>query len=134
MIIKNVFFLALFIQSSAYIGYGQQFNNNWDLTPNIIKARTMVKKADSLYYSGSYVEAAKIFEKIVELNPEDIESIYNLSISYHLIGNYERAIIYHKMVADFMESDQTDGLVHYKRNGLYNLACAYSLMGILTIP
>lgn len=129
MIIKNVFFLALFILSSAYVSYGQQFNNNWDLTPNIIKARTMVKKADSLYYSGSYVEAAKIFEKIVELNPEDIESIYNLSISYHLISNYERAIIYHKMVADFMESDQTDGLVHYKRNGLYNLACAYSLMG-----
>lgn len=88
------FFLALFIQSSAYISYGQQFNNNWDLPPNIIKARTMVKKADSLYFSGSYVEAAKIFDKIVELNSEDIESIYNLSISYHLIGNYERAIIY----------------------------------------
>ncbi|MGB5849836.1 MAG: tetratricopeptide repeat protein [Ignavibacteriaceae bacterium] len=89
----------------------------------------MVKKADSLFYSGSYVESAKIYEKIVELNPEDIESIYNLSISYHTTGNYERAIKYHKMVADYMESDHTDGLVHYKRNGLYNLACAYSLMG-----
>ncbi len=48
MIIKNVFFLALFILSSAYVSYGQQFNNNGDLTPNIIKAMTMVKKVASL--------------------------------------------------------------------------------------
>ena len=79
MIIKNVFFLALFIQSSAFISYGQQFNSNWDLPADIIKARSMVKEADDLFNSGRYVEAAKIFEKIVELNREDIESIYNLS-------------------------------------------------------
>ncbi len=105
------------------------FNDSWDLPQNIIKARSMVKKADDLFNSGRYVEAAKIFEKIVELNPEDIASIEHLSISYHSIGNYERAIKYHKMVVDFMESDHTDGLAHYKRRGLYNLACAYSLKG-----
>jgi hypothetical protein len=129
MINKTVFFLALFIQSSVSISYGQQSNSSWDLSQNIIEARSMTKKADDLFYSGSYVEAAKIFEKIVELNPEDIQSIYNLSLSYHRVGNYERAIKYHNMVGDFMESDHTDGLTHYKRNGLYNLACAYSLKG-----
>ena len=129
MTLRNVFFLALFIQLSTFISYGQQINSNWDLSPNIITARTMVKKADSLYSSGSYVEAAKIFKKIVELNPEDIESIYWLAMSHHGLGNYEQAIKYHQMVADFMESDHTDGLVHYKRYGLRNLARAYSLKG-----
>jgi len=129
MIFKNVFFLALFIQLSTVISYGQQFNSNWELPQNIITARTMVKMADSLYATGSYVESAKIFEKIVELNPEDIESIYWLSMSYHMLGNYEKAIKYHQMVADFMESDHTDGLVHYMRYGLRNLGRAYSLKG-----
>ena len=129
MTFRNVFFLALFIHLNTFISYGQQINGNWDLSPNIIAARTMVKKADSLYSSGGYVEAAKIFEKIVDLNPEDIESIYWLSMSYHQLGNYEKAIKYHQLVADFMESDHTDGLVHYKRYGLRNLARAYSLKG-----
>jgi hypothetical protein len=125
----QMFLLSLIIQLFSVISYGQQFNSNWELPPDIIKARSLVIVADSIYYAGNYAEAVNIYIEIVELNPEDIESIYNLSFCYHLLGNYEKAIIYHQMVADYMESDHTDGLVHYKRNGLYNLACAYALSG-----
>jgi len=99
------------------------------LPNNIIKARSLVKNADKLYETGKYHEAAKIYEEIIQLNPDDIASLFNLSVCHHLLEDYEKAVKYHKMVADFMKTDDTDGLRHYKRDGLYNLAAAYSLKG-----
>lgn len=119
----------LFCISITSLSYGQKQNEIWDLEPKIIKSRSLVEEADELYFSNQYQKAASLYEQIVELNPDDITSLYNLSLSYHFTGNYEKAIINHIKVSEYMESDRTDGKRHYKRDALFNLACAYSQTG-----
>ena len=125
--LQVIFYTTIFIVSIG-ITYGQRQIEIWNLSVNTEQARELVKDADSLFYLNKYNKAALIYEEIVKLNPQDIESLENLAISYYYLKDYRNSILYYEKVIAYMESDHTDGLRHYKRDGLYNLACVYSLI------
>ncbi len=77
-----------------------------------------VSEADSLYDAGSWEEAARQFEHIVEQVPNDGQSLYQLAICYHQLGKYSEAPRFYRLA-----SSDPD----YRPFCFYNMACAYSL-------
>jgi hypothetical protein len=118
---KQLYLIMAFIALSVLITPNLSAQSDDGLeTDEIKRARSLVARADSLYATGQYASSAQLYEQIVALNKADAGSVYRLGLSYHMDGNYPKAIKAHQMASSYPEN---------RPNSIYNLACAYSLAG-----
>lgn len=63
------------------------------------------EEGHTLYTDGSYEEALKVFEKALELNPDNVDAIYFTGRSHHRLGDVETAKLwYNRLVDDYPDS------------------------------
>jgi tetratricopeptide (TPR) repeat protein len=70
--------------------------------------------------SKNLLEEKKFYERLIKINPNFIEVLFQLSHIYVKLKNYKKALKIDKKIADIMPFDP----ISY-----YNLACDYSLLG-----
>jgi hypothetical protein len=83
------------------------------------KPRVAVKDADALFQVQRWSEAALAYAEVVAANPDDARAWHHLGYSLHALGRLDEAIAAHERAATFPAT---------KRQSLFNLACAYSLL------
>ena len=92
--IMKIFKIIIIVISFSIHCYGQQYNSNWDLPQNIIEARSLVKKADSLFNVSSYEEAAE--DPQLRVNEMILETVHPRAGAINVLGtplriqNYDR--------------------------------------------
>jgi predicted TPR repeat methyltransferase len=65
-----------------------------------MEAELYFKKGINLISKDKYIKAISCFEKVLDIDPEYIEAIYNLGLANHRLGNLDKAVrIYKKLVA-----------------------------------
>ena len=111
---KSKIKLALAILLSACVIVGETRAQDED-------AQEMFREAQSASQSGDYEKAAKLFTKLDEMNPENPGIVFMLGYNLHASGKVDEAIKHHKFAAENGSGDT-------KVLGMYNLACAYSLL------
>ncbi len=83
-----------------------------------------MQQAGALFQQQNFAEAAKLYEKITEAQPENAQAWFQMGYCFHVTGSLEKAIPAHKKAASLAP----DGS-QFKVLGLYNLGCAYALQG-----
>ncbi len=78
----------------------------------------LTETANELMNEGSFAEAAKVYEKVTQLDPKNGDAWFRYGYCLHASGELDKAIEIHKKAAEF---EQFAGIA------TYNLACAYSL-------
>lgn len=76
------------------------------------------REANDLMASGSFGDAASLYEKVVQLDPKNGVAWFRYGYCVHSSGDLDKAIEIHRKAAEF---DQFAGIA------TYNLACALSL-------
>lgn len=107
----TVCFLSLALVSIS----GLQAQDDTEKSP-----QELFTEAAQLQQSGEYTKAIEILKKLEEQIPNNPTIIAQLGINYHMAKDYDNATEYHQKLADFDNAAT-------KQNGLYNLACVYSL-------
>lgn len=80
----------------------------------------VTEEAESAFGSSNWKEAAEAYAIVVKAQPDDGQAWFRLGYALHLDGQIEAALKAHKHAAEF---DTFKGIA------LYNVACAYSLLG-----
>jgi len=88
--------------------------------PSVSPPGVSLERAAMLQAAGKWLEAAAMYEAVAPTRPDDPRAWFGLAYCLHMGGAYEKAVEAHKKAATF---EQTRGI------SLYNLACAYSLLG-----
>lgn len=83
----------------------------------------LMEQAQSLIDDGKFGDAAEIYRRITRANEELAPAWQLLGYCLHVSGKLDEAIEAHKRAASFTGS----GDAEFRRLGLYNLGCAYSL-------
>ena len=83
---------------------------------------SLARKASALMANESFVEAAKAFEKVTELDPDRGDAWFGYGYCLHMSGQLDEAIVAHKKAAKYPE---------FEGIATYNLACALSMQNKL---
>jgi tetratricopeptide (TPR) repeat protein len=68
--------------------------------PNKYDYRDILASAVSAARSQQWADAAALFENVSKLNPYNRDALYNLAVTYHELGQYEKMVPYlHRLVA-----------------------------------
>ncbi|MDQ3997740.1 MAG: tetratricopeptide repeat protein [Gemmatimonadota bacterium] len=68
--------------------------------PNKYDYRDILASAVSAARSQQWADAAGLFENVSKLNPYNRDALYNLAVTYHELGQYEKMVPYlHRLVA-----------------------------------
>ena len=90
----------------------------WVGSPMALAQSEDMKKANQLYSKRQFTEAAALYARVVQADPENLQAWNSLSSSAHLAGDLTTAMkAYHKLKEHRA----------YKVNTLYNMACVASL-------
>ena len=68
---------------------------------------------NAYYNQGNLTKAIQMWEKAIELNPDDADAYYNLGLAYHY-DDFDQALFYYKKAARLGDQDAQDWL---KENG-----------------
>jgi hypothetical protein len=79
-----------------------------------------VRRADMLYRSGKWGEAAKVYERVLSSNPTDGNSAQSLGDCYERLGNLAKAIAAYQAAAKIESA---------RLNSWYALSCIYARTG-----
>jgi len=101
--------LCLFIHTSSV-----------EATSFVIDGPPTVAEAQQYMQQGSFEQAAAAWSAILEEDKDNGTAWFNLGYCLHVSGSLEKAIEVHRKAAEF------EG---FKGIALYNLGCAYSLLG-----
>jgi TonB family protein len=74
------------------------------------------KEGAKLFNEQKYAEAIKVFEKVLEKDPENANATYNIAISYIQLKDEDKALIYLNKTVEFNP---------YNDDAWYNLAIIY---------
>jgi predicted Zn-dependent protease len=75
--------------------YRDQIDN-----PNKYDYRDILASAVAAARSQQWADAAALFENVSKLNPYNRDALYNLAVTYHELGQYEKMVPYlHRLVA-----------------------------------
>ena len=80
----------------------------------------MFQEAVQASQDGDHEKAVKLFLELEKAIPPNDAVTAQIGINYHMAGDLDNAIKYHRKLADSSNAQS-------KSNGLYNLACVYSL-------
>jgi tetratricopeptide (TPR) repeat protein len=82
--------------TAAYrASYKDQIEN-----PNKYDYRDILASAVSAARSEQWADAAALFENVSKLNPYNRDALYNLAVTYHELGQYDKMLPYlHRLVA-----------------------------------
>ena len=79
-----------------------------------------LREAQRLLAAGDFASAVSELETLTRHDPTDGRAWFHLAYARHAMGDLERAIPLHRKAA---------GFTNVKPTALYNLACAYALVG-----
>ena len=78
--------------------YSCSFNSfpigNGAITEPNAKEKELFSKAIEFKNTNKFSEAIKIYKSIIDINPNNIEALYQLTKTYYLLENYEKALEY----------------------------------------
>ncbi len=60
----------------------------------------LIEEAKFYIVSQKYEEAERLLKRVLEIDPENVEAMYNLGILYEIINDRDRAQEYFKKVID----------------------------------
>lgn len=91
------------------------------------------RDADNLYESKNFIEAIELYNEIINLKPNDIQSIYRRGRSYEELTQFELAFKDYQKVLELDNKNSNATLsiaIHHIRNSNYILAEKYSKKAI----
>ncbi len=62
--------------------------------------RDLIEEAKFYIVSQKYEEAERLLKRVLEIDPENVDAMYNLGILYEIINDREKAQEYFKKVID----------------------------------
>lgn len=80
------------------------------------KLRVLNSLAIAYAESGRYPRAVDLMKKILQLNPDDRQTVSNLANTYRLMGDFEMALIYYQRT---LQNDPNNGPAYYFRSLCY---------------
>jgi Flp pilus assembly protein TadD len=86
-----------------------------------MEAQLLLAKGQELLQARQYMEAADIYLKVTEMNPDHALAWYYLGYSLHSAGKLDEALVAHQKAAEMPGTARAQAM--------YNAACAYALKG-----
>jgi len=100
LLLFSFFLFAVCLISDQYSYSQLSSNNNSDIFID-----RLIEKADQLIYENKYEEAITYYDKVLEIDPKDIDALNNKGDALYDLDRYNEAIQYYDKVLEIDPKD-----------------------------